>query len=409
MKHGLFFIIITLGLFVSCAEADVIGPRGSKDAPAQVKIRNVVNEAGRSIIYYNLPEDNNFKYVKAIYEPRPGVTSETKASYYTDSLIVEGFKNEGDYTVKLYSVSSGEAMSDPLDVQVSPLRPPYLVVSEGAKILADFGGFKFLADNPSRERLYYTVQVRNAEGEWETVIETSSENKDLLLTKRGLESVETTARFFIEDYWGNQSDPIEFSFVPYEEIACDKSLWKYVIPPGESQLIFFYTSKIEYAWDGKIFTIGQDSFQIASNTYQYPVTFTIDLGETYYLDRFEMWPCWQEIIPFQFKHLKDFELYGAETLDMDDPLFDDEGNLNPNWTPLFKGTWARASGSPYASSEVPLTEEEEEIYNNGIPYSFDLINSDTKVRYFKMRTLSDWSISGLFCITDMSLYGMKAE
>lgn len=62
------------------------------------------------------------------------------ASFYTDSLVVEGFPTKGEYDVELYSVSYGEAVSTPLVVKVSPDTPPYQKV-RGTLISAEtFGG-----------------------------------------------------------------------------------------------------------------------------------------------------------------------------------------------------------------------------------------------------------------------------
>ena len=47
------------------------------------------------------------------------------ASFYTDSLVVEGFPTKGEYDIELYSVSYGEVVSTPLVVKVSPDTPPY--------------------------------------------------------------------------------------------------------------------------------------------------------------------------------------------------------------------------------------------------------------------------------------------
>jgi len=45
---------------------------------------------------------------------------------YADSVVVEGFEKAGEYNVKLYSVSPGEAYSEPLEVKINPEEPPYI-------------------------------------------------------------------------------------------------------------------------------------------------------------------------------------------------------------------------------------------------------------------------------------------
>ena len=51
------------------------------------------------------------------------------ASFYTDSLVVEGFPTKGEYDVELYSVSYGEAVSTPLVVKS---KSGYSSLSESA-------------------------------------------------------------------------------------------------------------------------------------------------------------------------------------------------------------------------------------------------------------------------------------
>ena len=47
--------------------------------------------------------------MKAVYMTEIGERS-TNASYFADSVVVEGFEKAGEYNVKLYSVSPGEAI-----------------------------------------------------------------------------------------------------------------------------------------------------------------------------------------------------------------------------------------------------------------------------------------------------------
>jgi hypothetical protein len=46
--------------------------------------------------------------VLAKYQIRNGVSRETKSSYYTDTVNVEGFAKEADYEVTLYTCKQGK-------------------------------------------------------------------------------------------------------------------------------------------------------------------------------------------------------------------------------------------------------------------------------------------------------------
>ena len=77
----LFILAAGIFSFAACnGDADVNYPSGSKEAPQQVTVREVKNQNGGAIIYYTLPDDPNLKYVKAVYEMKPGVEADARAS-----------------------------------------------------------------------------------------------------------------------------------------------------------------------------------------------------------------------------------------------------------------------------------------------------------------------------------------
>lgn len=87
-KYGLLYI---RSGFSACADnADLNEPAGSTTPPAQVLNATVKNLPGAAIIYYDLPDDQNLKYVRASYKVDNMVRT-VNASFYTDSLVVEGF------------------------------------------------------------------------------------------------------------------------------------------------------------------------------------------------------------------------------------------------------------------------------------------------------------------------------
>ena len=164
-------IIISLAAtaMLSCKEFKDIGPHGSTAIPGKVTVTEVVNDYGKSIIYYNLPDDSNLHYIKAIYSPRPGETAEANASFMTDSLIVDGFKEAKDYTVELVSVSYGNTWSDPVKVTVSPSTPPYQLCVEEMNLTECFGGLTVATENPTKANLDFIVYKMGEDGTWKDV------------------------------------------------------------------------------------------------------------------------------------------------------------------------------------------------------------------------------------------------
>ena len=394
-----YSLIMMLVVLAACQPADVNGPRGSKDIPPQVSVREVVNLSGKSVIYYDLPAEGNIRYVKAKYVPRPDCPAETNMSYFTDSLIVEGFKEEGNYEVELFSVSSGGTMSDPVKVLVSPLQPAYLAVWETAIPEPTFSGITISADNPVGEKLIFIIEKMGLTGDWEPFTEIITDKKEISITKRGLACTESYFRFTIEDRWGNHSEYKEFTLTPLYEQKLNKKLWKQVFGPGEIDYPIYLYASILHLWDDVVMVQDPECFQTRTGT-EFPVTFTIDLGALCKLSRMEEWSVYRDVTKYtrysdlyekyyDSGDIKDFEIYGAEVLDMDNPLFDLEGQLNPNWTLLWSGTNKRPSGLTNNSSIDLITEEEAYNYVNGVPREFDFPSDAPPVRYFKIRVLTN--------------------
>ena len=425
MKFNTYLMTVALlCLSVACRKADVLGPRGSKDAPAAVEIRGVSNLPGRSVIYYNLPDDNNLKYIKARYSPRAGVTSEVNASYFTDSLVVEGFREAGDYLVQLYSVSSGGTLSEPLSVTVSPTKPSYQLISESAEAIPIFGGFRFIAKNPEFEKVFISIEKQNETGEWEILEQYPVDSKDIVINKRGLDAVQTYFRYTVEDHWGNTTEPVEFNLTPFFEEKFDKKLWKYVVAPGEKQWsVYSGSGGVTMIWNEKTGPGERNCWQTSNsgaNPFDLrtgPKSITIDLGASYTFSRMEMLPMYRTDTSYSTLYekyfsggdVKDFEIYIAQSLDTENPLFDEEGNLNPNWTLLYKGAVTRPSGKTGTSIMETLTDEEVFNYANFVPREFEFETNPVPARYFKIRFLSNWGGSAYIIIGEMTLYGERKQ
>jgi hypothetical protein len=112
----------------------------SNKKPAVVSNVRITNLPGAALITYDIPADPEILYVQADYLINSKTHQQVKTSYYTDTVKVSGFEKAGTYKVNLYSVSRSEIKSDPVEITVNPLTPPYLVVKSSLQIVADFGG-----------------------------------------------------------------------------------------------------------------------------------------------------------------------------------------------------------------------------------------------------------------------------
>lgn len=156
---SLLVLAITLLPSACDNDSDMNSPHGSTTPPEQVVLNGVKNLPGKSIIYFTQPSDKNFLYMKAVYMTEIGERS-TNASYFADSVVVEGFEKAGEYNVKLYSVSPGEAYSEPLEVKINPEEPPYITAYKEMEIKPDFAGIRIKTSNTTMRLLLFMCTGR---------------------------------------------------------------------------------------------------------------------------------------------------------------------------------------------------------------------------------------------------------
>lgn len=390
-------------LATSCfGEADVNKPSGSTEIPAQVLNPTVKNMPGSAVIYYDLPDDQNLKYVRASYDV-DGTVKTVNASFYTDSLIVDGFSAAGEFDVELYSVSYGETVSEPVTVKVNPTTPPYKAVR--ASLVPDqaFGGLKVNFDNPEKAKLGVGVLMKQNDGSWTELYMHYTESKNGLFYVRGLDAVSTDFGLFVRDRWGHISDTLRINLTPLYEEQCNKALFKNAALPTDTYTCHFWGSagsatqrnNIIYLWDGV--TDADPTFQTPTQS-GHPQWFTIDLGAVYKLSRFVMVSRYYKTVKTQiFKqgHPKEFEIWGS---------------LEPNPNGSYDDTWTffdhYESVKPSGGGvNDPLTAEDEEMAKNG--ENFLISDTMPPVRYVRFKTLRTWGGTKYMHLHELTFFGQK--
>ncbi len=126
LKPLIICTIILLQAFQQgCKEMDEHSPiQAGGDAPQPITNPIIKNLPGGAVVSYDLPQDKQMLYAKALYEIRPGIVREAKSTYYSNSLPLEGFGSEGDYDVKLISVGRNNNESTPSSSMYNPSRHP---------------------------------------------------------------------------------------------------------------------------------------------------------------------------------------------------------------------------------------------------------------------------------------------
>lgn len=407
-------------LFSSCDhKADLNDPIGRSDAkPLPVTVKNIENINGAALVEYALPNDDNINYIEAVYEIN-GKEVKTKASFYTSTLLLEGFPEAGDYTVSVYSVSFSEIRSEPVTITVSPTTPPYKQVAENLQVNPIFGGVKAVFTNPTKAYLQIAFFGKNELGNWEEyqTLYTSRESGEFFV--RDLEPVEQTFAVVCRDRWQNVSDTITITTTPmFEELADLSLIQSYPLPTDLSYEYPLVGQKTYHTgaggagdlpvmWDGNTHAPFPSSgafffFQNVNTSIPYaglPSSITIDLGRKYMLSRIVFWPRssrstvnYEQL--YNYTHPKEFELWGSN-----DPSPD--GSYE-TWTLIKSYKSVRPSGNE-TPGNANSTEEDRLTALNG--ENFDIPEGTPPFRYIRYKVLSTWGNQNYWSCSELQFYG----
>ena len=370
---SLLVLAITLLTSACDNDSDMNSPHGSTTPPEQVVLNGVKNLPGKSIIYFTQPSDKNFLYMKAVYMTEIGERS-TNASYFPDSVVVEGFEKAGEYNVKLYSVSPGEAYSEPLEVKINPEEPPYITAYKEMEIKPDFAGIRIKTSNTSNETLTFYVYRKDATGKWTEAGALYTKKQEINEPIRGMEAVPSEFSVVVKDRWGHLSESKEISLTPYYEEEVDKKKMGYLAIGEYKGYLAPNANTPKNLYDG---IIGSNNTFMTLTTAGYdftkPSSVTLDLGKKFKLSRMIVYgrrngTDYSSI--FDGLYPKEIEIWGRN--DNNVTKFDPEND--EGWVRLYQGVLPRADGSVIPAAIVPLTDADKELARDGneLEFSVDL-------------------------------------
>jgi hypothetical protein len=294
MKSKIFLAALLLA--ASCGPADLNAPYGGKVPPAQVTLKSVKNVSGGAIIYYDRPADVTLKYVRAVYTVDDEQHT-TNASYYTDSILVDGFGDTTAQVVNLYSVSYGDAASEPVPVTINPKKPTFLHVMDSLTIEPTYGGISISTSNEVGAAIAYgicrweeTDSVKH-DSAWVEKIMVYSKAVNFRYSLRKQKAETAKYAVFTKDRWGRRSGLKEATITPWEEAQCDPSkgiMWNRIdLDTDGSHGYQGGRHTVAGLWDKKV---GSDvSYGYHSTPFSvFPQSVTINLGQTYTLSRIVM-------------------------------------------------------------------------------------------------------------------------
>ena len=385
IKNLTVFLTGLAVFFVGCKEAGRLD-HIDKNAPAPAQVSNVevFNTWGGATLKYTLPTDDNLLYVQAIYEIRPGVQRETKASYIIDSLFLEGFGDTRAYEVKLYSVGRNGKKSEPLTETVYPKTAPVHLATKDMR--PTFGGVAIDLENEQKANLAIVLLADTAKlGYLTEVFVFYTATPSGTFRYRGLDSIPYDFAIYLRDRWDNLSDTLKASVTPWFEQFIPTSTWREYTLLGDAPPIdaSYVVSKI---WDGQYGgPMGGGVNYHSDEQLTLPQIITWDLGVKVQLSRMRLYPrnhsggddTWTR------GHPRVFEIYGSLAPSS-------SGALDETWLPLGKFECVKPSGEG-----TQITEEDYAYALAGIDFDFEesdfAPDPNTPVRYIRFRTLTTYA------------------
>lgn len=389
-----YSLIMTLGLlafcFFSCENEDKNALKPWN--PGAIAGYVVTPIYGGATISYTIPNDPDILYVMAEYE-RNGKVFTEKSSVYKNTLTIEGFDKQNSVKVTLYKVNKYEQRSEPVSVEFEPLESIVSIAKNSLKFTTGFGGIIASWDNPKETELGVHLMVEDKAKDNQLVNSQIyfSALKNENHAFRGFEAEETTFAIAFEDKWGNTSDTVRYTTLPFFERAIPKPYADYrtTIPYDNISNLSGRTTAT--LWDNIVNTASHGWLTQPGNS---GLSMTIDMKRVTKLSRIVIHG-YHLNSPYGQANITQFEAWGTNKIDMsklpDKPYWLDEMSVRngailtlPPTTQLpartFKDDWQYLG---YHS--IPVYTDSEAIKSqsaNGTEYTMPI--SATPVRYVRI-------------------------
>ena len=400
MKAIVRIVIFTgfMLMFFSCQEKKLEPINTSKEKPEPVSDAVATPAPGGAIISFVVPKDANVLGIKAVYTTNKGNQREVSASFYVNSLTLEGFNDTDEHEALLYTVSRAQVLSDPIPVRFTPLESPLSKATKSASITSDFGGACFSWENEEQVLLTVEMFAADENGELKTArIVTSTLNSDYF-SVRGYEPTPRIFAAVFSDNFDNVSDtiyPLSGYITPKVEKQFDKtimSIYRHngAFLPGDVSFNN-YEGREEFMFDDNYDTFGH------SNSGSLPVSFTLDVGKPVMLSRVIIFQRKDQNFTYRWGNPRRIIIYGR----LDPPVTEtwDE------WTELIDFTIIKPSGT---NSEYDIkTDEDMQAAENGHEASFPI--SSNIYRYLRFTVMTSWENRPYAHPAEITLYGEYAE
>lgn len=393
--NRLFFIatLIFLTASMSCSKDD----QGDTTPPDVLTVVSVTPTNGGGIITYDLPNDNDVLYVRAVYTNTNGVEVSRASSSYNNHIEVSGLNQTTPLTITLYVVDENYNQSAPVYVELTPLESFIYLVQESIEITPDLGGMRVEWENIESKTVFVFVHIND--GLQEEVRILSSNAAEEVIFIRGLESIELTVSTRVEDTDENSTELEQKAIItPLFEEVIDKSTWSLIASQSvdgnawEGETVNFWDDIVDTPdtdSDNSYFIIWRDQ---NGGSLNWPLDIVIDLNKMVKIHRFKVWQraFWYNgpadtPYYFQEENMKSFNLYASN----DAQTWEELGQFD--------------IGDPRDSEgNIPATSLEDAT--NG--HDFELDGVSEAFRYFKISLTSNYGSETYVHGSEITLYGL---
>ena len=196
--------VAAVSLFYSCNDTLEV----ENTPPGQVTNVTFTPLYGGGYFTYTIPDDEDFLYTRAEYIIDTGKKISKTSSVYSDTLFIEGFGQEKEYEVKIYSVDRNSNESQPVIQRVTPLAPTTSAVLETVQVQPGFSSLVLDWTNVLRQNItiYVEVEVGDTKA---TKIYASNLAKDRYIIEN-LKGVPHTVNVHIRDTYENRTETRSF-------------------------------------------------------------------------------------------------------------------------------------------------------------------------------------------------------
>ncbi len=395
MKKNIILVILTI--FIATLLGCVDDKNRDSIPPGILTIENITPTNGGGVISYQLPSDSDILFVRAEYTNSLGFDVYRVSSSHNNSIEIDGLNQNTPINVRLFVVDENENISQPVEVEFTPLPSFIYLVQESISISPDLGGIKIEWENIAEKTVYVHLHIVNSSDEEIRILSSNSASESIFV--RGLDSVEMTFLTKVEDFDGNITELEEkATLTPIFEEMIDKSSWTLVSGLSvdgnqwEGQTSAFWddvVDTVETDFDNSYFIIWRDA---NGGTLDWPLDIVIDLNKIVRIHRFKVWQraFWYNgpadtPYYYQAENLRSFDLYAS--------------NNSVDW--ILLGQFD--IGNP-ADSEGNIPQDFIESAAEG--HDFDLDGVSDEFRYLKFSITSNYGSDTYVHGSEITLWGL---